>query len=96
MSHSKQDRAKPVIGKTWQGKKIHTDAIEQLDDGYLKEKRVIDDSMIEVTSMGSIINYGVSSDPEYMKILRNSVTEKSCTITSKTKQLGYLKVFHKH
>ena len=56
--------------------KIHKDAIEQLDYDYLKEKHVINDSMIEETSMGSITNYCVSRDPEYMKIDRNPVTER--------------------
>ena len=56
--------------------KIHKDAIEQLDDDYLKEKCTINDSTIEATSMGSITNYCISKDPDYIKIDKNSVMER--------------------
>ena len=56
--------------------KILKDAIEQLDDDYLKEKCTINDSTIEATSMGSIANYCISRVPDYIKIYKNSVMER--------------------
>ena len=72
---TKPSRTSDMKDMAWN--KMHKDAIEHLDDDYLKNQSTINNSTMDANSMGSITeNYCISKDPDYIKINYNSAMEK--------------------